>query len=137
MVYVQQNQLARYHVNSDRFLTTNSHFYDGATQCMEAPLADTAVRPHKASTFALLYSGSERDRQLRGINDKAIKTRAGTLQACLGLRPWGCMGVAGRLPCTCTGSTRAHAPVPHAIPFLAAVPQARARNTHAAQLHVP
>lgn len=63
MVYLQQNQLKRYHVVPDQYLTTHAHFYDGVNS-VEAPNPDKRETTHKKSTFATLYQGSRTQRSI-------------------------------------------------------------------------
>uniref|UniRef100_A0A7S0RM46 Uncharacterized protein n=1 Tax=Chlamydomonas leiostraca TaxID=1034604 RepID=A0A7S0RM46_9CHLO len=67
MVYMQQNQLRRYHNLPDHYLTTHSHFYDGVSS-VEAPDPDRRETLHKKSTFATLFKGSPTQRSLATPN---------------------------------------------------------------------
>ncbi len=80
MVYQEYNQLRRYHVRPEPYLSTSSHFYDGPRD-MEAPLPETRVTHHKSSTFAKLYNGSGFfARERAGSTAKALTATRTNLQ---------------------------------------------------------
>ena len=83
MVYVEQNQLQRYHripgdKNPGQFLTTHAHFFDGAAN-VEAPAPEFRNVPHKHSTFATMNRGSAYFREKLLDSTKPLPARRQTL----------------------------------------------------------